>query len=108
AAGLDDHLDLLEDAACLRLDVALAHEIAVLVVGQLARHVDGVAHAPAEGVARALVLHAGRSDRDACQDESSISRRPGRPCYDRAALAPLGAGCDSMCPFPAAYIIRHH
>src|SRR5262245_12978085 len=73
AARLDDHLDLLEDAARLRLHVALADEVAVLVERQLARDVDVVAHAPAERVARSLILHAGRSDRNAGHDESPLS-----------------------------------
>src|ERR1051325_7991227 len=65
AARLDDHLDLLEAAARLRLDVTLADEVAVLAEGQLPRDVDVVAHAPPERVARPLILHAGRSDRNA-------------------------------------------
>jgi hypothetical protein len=43
AVRLDDHLDLFEDAARLRLDVALADEVAILVERQLARDVDVVA-----------------------------------------------------------------
>ena len=70
AARLDDLLDLLEDAACLGLDVALADQVAVLVVRELAGDVDGVADAPAERVARALVLHVGGRDRDACHAAS--------------------------------------
>src|SRR6185369_10921114 len=79
AARLDDHLDLLEDAARLRLDVALAEEVAILVERQLARDVDVVAHAPAERVAWPLILHAGRSDRNAGHDESPLLGKPRVP-----------------------------
>src|SRR5205085_7450179 len=72
AAGFDDLLDLLEDASRLHLDVALAHQVAVLVVGELTRDVDRVPDAPAERVARALVLHVGRSNRDTRHEEPPI------------------------------------
>src|SRR6185295_13706293 len=79
ATRLDDHLDLLEDAARLRLDVALSDEVAILVERQLARDVDVVAHAPAERVARPLILHAEWSDRNAGHDESPLSGKPRVP-----------------------------
>src|SRR5687768_3752755 len=66
AARHHDLLDVLEHAPRLRLDVADTDELAVLVVWELTRDVDRVTGAPAERVARALVLHVGRSDRDAC------------------------------------------
>src|SRR5262245_11231123 len=89
AARLDDHLDLLEDAARLRFDVALADEVAILVEWQLARDVDVVAHAPAERVARPLILHAGRSDRNAGHDESPLSGKRGSRSAPSLAAAAL-------------------
>src|SRR5262249_53587388 len=88
----------------LRLDVALADEVAILVERQLARDVDVVADAPAERVARPLILHAGRSDRNA--GHASLLCRRSRGSRSAPSLAPgwpsAGSPVDFGVSLPAS------